>query len=322
MRVRFSFLLFFISFTTLFMFQRISIGLVAALVALMPLSAFADTTPTADPALAPAAGAPAPAGTLGTGTADAAASVPEVKKPVELSPELTLFMEVYFLQLKSKFYDKAYASSSEDFQKTMTLDEFTKFVVATHLGNFTSRTWTDKQWDEKTGLIGLQGEFVFGSDKNTETHTITFQMHKKGETYEILGMTETLTIQLLSSLFPKDAALQSLVGGDLSNLAKTMKNGRFLKFYNGMSKSVRKSIKLSAFTKALKSFKKEKKDIALPADGSPITIDKDFPKINKDGSVIVSGSYKNTKFTVSFTLTYSYQWEWKLSGLSVNAVAL
>ncbi len=258
------------------------------------------------PAAVPPAATPAPA-----------APAPVVKKAVDLSAELSLFMEVYFVQLKAKAFDKAYASTSGDFKNTMKLSEFVTFANASRLTDFTSKMWFDKQWDEKTGLIVIKGDFVAG----TETHTVTFQMMKKGDAYEILGITETLTLQLLASMFPKDAGLQALLMKDLSSVEKAVKRGTFRKLYNQMAKSARKNLKFTTFNKAMKAFRKEKKDISLPA-GVKIVVAEGSPTINNDGSVLVKGAFTNGMYTVDFALVYSYEWEWKLSGLNINPVAL
>lgn len=268
----------------------------------MPLTVAAQSAPVT----------PAPAETT-----PAASSNPDAKKPVELSMELNLFMETYFVQLKNKAYEKAYGSTSGDFKKSMKYAEFVTFINAARLGDFTSKTWVDKQWDAKTGLITLKGDFTVG----TETHTITFQMMKKGEGYQILGITETLSLQLLASMFPKDAALQALLAKDLAAIEKSVKNGNFRKLYMQMAKSARKSIKFSTFNKAMKAFRKEKKDISLPANVK-IMIAEGSPTINNDGSVAVKGEYTNAAYKVELTFGYSYEWAWRLNGININPVAI
>ncbi len=252
------------------------------------------------------------------GTAGTAGTTAETKKPVELSPELSLFMDIYFIQLKGKFLEKAYASTSADFKSSMKPAEFAHMVSAARLTDFSTRTWLDIQTDPKMGAITLRGEFV-GAD--AVPHIITFQLVPKGDSYEIAGMTETLSIQLLGALFPKDAALQALLAKDLSDIAKTVKQSTFRKFYKGMAKNARKNIKFITFNKAMRAFKKEKKDIALSAD-SKIVVAETFPTIDKDGNVVVKGEYQNGKYTVSFVLGYSYEWDWKINSLSVNPVAI
>ena len=278
------------------MFQRIAAGMITGLLIITPLTVAAEDTPAVSPAPT-------------TTSAPAA--------PVELSSELNLFLETYFVQLKNKAYDKAYAALGDGFKSMTNLADFTKLADATRLTDFSGKTWTEKKWDAASGLITLKGTFTAG----TESHIVTIQMRKKGDTYEILGVTESLSLPLLSSLFPKDAALQALLTKDLSNVAKAIKSGAFHKVYTGMAKSARATLSYSKFGKALRAFKKEKKDIALPS-GVQISIDADFPKIKPDGSVLVSGSYKNDKFTVNFTLIYGYEWEWRLTGLNVSPVAL
>lgn len=292
------------------------LGVAFIMVCQLSLSvAFAQEVPAATTPVVPTA--PAAAST----PAPAAAPAPEVKKPVELSTELNLFMEVYFVQLKAKAFAKAYGATSADFKKTMKLAEFTKMVTASRLTDFTSKIWVDKQWDPKTGLISLRGQFTAGEGDQKQVHTVTFQLVKRGDTYEVLGITETLSLALLSSMFPKDAALQTLVRDELTGIAKMVKRGSFRKFYNGMAKTTRATVKFSAFHKALNAFKKEKKDISLAAD-TAITISGDFPKIDNNGNVTVKGEYTNAKYVVFFTLGYNYEWEWKLNTLNVNPVLL
>ncbi len=288
-------------FVTLFRMKKFSLKLSVAFLVVCQLAssvAFAQET----------TGAPA--------TPTAAA--PDIKKSVELSSELTLFMEVYFVQLKAKAFAKAYGATSSDFKKTMKLADFSKMMTASGLSDFTGKTWVDKQWDPKTGLINIRGEFVRGEK---ETHTVSFQLVKKGETYEVLGITETLTIPLLSSMFPKEAALQSLLRDELLGIAKMVKNGSFRKFYNGMAKMARASIKFGSFKKALRAFKKEKKDIALAAD-TAITVAEGFPKIDTNGNVSVKGEYTNDTYVVFFTLGYNYEWEWRVNTLNINPVLI
>lgn len=285
--------------------SRVGASAVAFLLSVAPLTAAAQQVATPTPAV--------PVESPATAPADA----PVAKQPAELSPELNLFMEVYFVQLKAKFFKKAYASTSTEFKKNMKLSEFTAFAEAARLVDFTGKTWVDKQWDPKTGLINLRGEFVAGG----ETHTISFQLIKKGETYEVLTITETLSLQLLASMFPKEEDLQAFLVKDLSSIEKAVKRGSFRKLYNHMGKNAKKSIKFTAFNKAMKAFRKEKKDIQLPA-GKAVTITQDYPKIMNDGSVEVKGTYANATYTVDFTLVYSYEWAWKLSGININPTLL
>lgn len=266
----------------------------------------------------------------------AADTAPEVAaKPVELSSELSLFMEVLFVQLRAKAYAKAYSTTTSEFKKNMKLDEFTKFANAARLVDFTDKKWVDKQWNEKTGLILLRGELTAArpvatsskSDDKTdvksekEVHLVTFEMKKKGDTYEILGITETLSVALLAGLFPREAALQTMIEQDLRAIAKITRGVNYRRFYNTMSKKAQKNIKYSFFAKAMKAFKKEKKDVTLPKDVK-ITMDEGFPTIDKEtGDVTVKGEYATGKYVVLFTLGYNYEWEWKLNSLSVNPVA-
>lgn len=299
--------------------KKISFRLIAALLIISQMVSVSSV------AFAEEAAAVTPAATA---TTPATAEPPA--KPVELSSELSLFMEVLFVQFKAKAYAKAYATTAPEFKKNMKLDEFTKFANAARLIDFTEKKWVDKQWNEKTGLIVLRGEFtankVVPSDAKTddasakETHLVTFDMKKKGDTYEILGITETLSIPLLAALFPKEAQLQAMIEKDLRAIAKMTKGVNFRRFYNTMSKKAQKNIKYSFFAKAMKAFKKEKKDVSLPKDVK-ITVDEGFPIIDKGtGDVTVKGEYATGKYVVLFSLGYNYEWEWKLNSLSVNPV--
>lgn len=285
--------------------KHVFIRLISAMIAVvlvmvsMVSVAFAQDA-GATPAATPPAVAPAPA------------------PAIELSPEVGLFMEVHFVQLKGKFFEKAYASTSEAFRKDMKLAEFIQMVSAARLTDFTTRKWLSEAADPKTGLVTIRGEFT-GSDNLV--HTVVFELIKKGDTYEITGMTETLSVQLIASLFPKDAALQALLVKDLSDIAKTVNKSTFRKFYKGMAKNARKNIKFITFNKAMRAFKKEKKDITLSAD-SKIVVAETFPTIDKDGNIVVKGEYQNGKYTVSFVLGYSYEWDWKINSLNVNPVAI
>jgi hypothetical protein len=193
-----------------------------------------------------------------------------------------------------------------------------KFVVASRLADFDSKVWVDKKWDPKSGLIILKGEFTAPDES---VHTVSFEMVKKGDTYEILGISETLTVQLLASLFPREDALQEQLFTDLNKIAKAVKKGSFRKYYNSeMSKSARKVVKFSAFNKAMKAFRREKKDIAV-GDDVKFVVAEGFPNINPDnGDVTVKGEYMSGKYVVLFTLGYNYEWEWKLHALNINPV--
>ena len=45
---------------------------------------------------------------------------------------------------------------------------------------------------------------------------------------------------------------------------------------------------------------------------------RNYPKLDKEGRMQVLGNYKTHTSTVNFTLTYDYEWQWKLAGFTFD----
>lgn len=223
------------------------------------------------------------------------------------------FMEVFFVNLKVKYFDQAYKNTTDSFRKNMPMKEFKKMLTATRLVDFTSKQWIGDE-TKTAGVDVVTGEFT-GADG--VVRAVTFTLIPKDSSYVIDSITETLSPELLFKLFPKDAAQTALIKSDLALIRKTIKNRSYIRLYNAMAKSVRATMKFKDFKKSLADFRKESHDITAAKDNA-FTLDATYPMVNPNGTVSVKGHYLNDSNDVQFELTYEYLWEWKLAGLSVN----
>ena len=87
--------------------------------------------------------------------------------------------------------------------------------------------------------------------------------------------------------------------------------------HSHLSDRARNSTKLSDIERTFKSFKKTKLDLKI-AKRSSITLKRGYPKLDKEGRMRVLGSYKAYTANVNFTLTYDYEWRWKLAGFTFD----
>lgn len=232
---------------------------------------------------------------------------------VPVSERIQNFMDVFFVNLKVQYFDQAYKNTTDSFRKNMSTKEFKKMLTATRLVDFTSKKWIGDE-TKTAGVDVVTGEFT-GADG--VVRTITFTLIPKDSSYVIDSITETLNPELLFKLFPKDAAQSALIKSDLALVRKTIKNRSYVRLYNTMAKSVRKTVKFKDFKKSLSDFRKENHNITAAKDGA-FTLDANYPAINPNGTVSVKGHYLNDSNDIKFELTYEYMWEWKLAGLNIN----
>ncbi len=267
---------------------------------MLPTLALADVLPPAvNPVVAP------------TTTQPAAATL------VPVSEHIQNFMEVFFVNLKVKYFDQAYKNTTEGFRKNMPMKEFKKMITATRLVDFESKKWVGDE-TKTAGFDVVTGEFT-GADG--VVRAVTFTLSPKDSSYVIDSITETLSPELLLKLFPKGDAQNALIKSDLALIRKTIKNRSYIRLYNAMAKTVRQTVKFKNFKKSLADFRKEKHNITS-ANDETFSLDAGSPTVNPNGTVSVKGHYLNALNDVQFELTYEYMWEWKLSGLNVNPVAL
>lgn len=239
------------------------------------------------------------------------------------TPSLTLdyrynaVLEFFLQKTKENAYETAYELMGGNFPVIYTQDDFANIVDQAGLTTFSEKKWTSFQNQMKDiGVTTITGEFKM---PDGEVHKVTFYIIVQGETELKIGnITEDVSVASLPKRFPNKEKLGALVKQDLQSTINFIRKNKVKKMHEHLSSAGQKRIKFREIAKAFRTFRKNKTDLTLPAD-AVIIIDKEYPKLNGQGLMVVAGEYHNAKNLVKFTLAYDYQWIWKLGGFSFTA---
>lgn len=236
---------------------------------------------------------------------------------VDVSERYQGFFEQFFDETLQKNYDAAFGKMTEGFSQTTTLEDFKLLVKDTGLTTFIKKTWTSIEKKLFGFLIVVQGEFI---TPEHETHYLTFVLVDQPHDIKIRNISEKLSLQDLKKRFPAKSDLSDLIKKDLHAVIPLIMEDEAMDIYNYFSNAAKNRIKLADVYKLLLSFRRQKFDLNFP-DGAPIVIFyRSSPKLTKKGLMEVSGNFQNKKSIVNFTLSYDYEWRWRLAGFSFNAV--
>lgn len=224
----------------------------------------------------------------------------------------------FFLQLaQEKKYDQGYGYTAGNFLKRYNLDDFTRIINESGLTTFTEKKWTSFKDEMKSiGVTTVKGDFTTPDEV---IHHITFFVIIGGETEIKVGhISEEVDVAALAKRFPAADALSQLVKQDLRKVALFVRKNRVRQAYRYLSAVAQTRIKMKDVRKAFRQFKKLKLKVTFPKKAQPTIAGE--PQLNGLGQMAVSGSYKNKKNIVNFTLGYDYEdWKWKLGSFSLMA---
>lgn len=250
-------------------------------------------------------------------TANAGGTSTEAIDLAKLDYRYNALLEFFVQKTAEKDFQNAYDLTAEVFHKSNTLSDFTTIVNESGLTTYTSKKWTSfKNQMKDIGVTTVQGEFT---TPDQEIHKITFYVIVQGDTEIKIGnFIEDVAVASLPKRFPDKEKLGALVKQDLQSTINFIRKNKVKKMHEHLSSAGQKRIKFREIAKAFRTFRKNKTDLTLPAD-AVIIIDKEYPKLNGQGLMVVAGEYQNGKNLVKFTLAYDYQWVWKLGGFSFTA---
>lgn len=224
----------------------------------------------------------------------------------------------FFVQLaQEKKYDEAYKYTAGNFPKRYNLEDFTRIINESGLSTFTEKKWTSfKDEMQSIGVTTVKGDFT---TPDGVVHHITFFVIIGGETEIKIGhIGEEVNVAALAKRFPVGEALRELAKQDLRQIAVFVRKNRVKQAYRYLSTAAQTRIKMKDVRKAFRQFKKLKLYVVFPKKAQATLTGE--PQLNALGQMVVTGSYKNKKNIVNFTLGYDYEdWKWKLGSFSLTA---
>lgn len=237
--------------------------------------------------------------------------------PVTLDYRYNAILEFFLQNTTEKNYEAAYTLMGGNFPKIHKLDTFTEIVNAAGLADFNEKQWINV--NDKIKDIGVTAVTGLFSVPDKEVHEVTFYLIVQGETeLKIADITENIPIANLAKRFPAQEELSKLILKDLRSITPLIAKNRYKKLYQYLSATAKTRIKATQVRKVLRTFKKKKVRITVPKKVA-ITLDPTYPQLNEQGLMLVTGSYANKDYNVTFTLAYDYEWSWKLGAFTIDA---
>lgn len=234
---------------------------------------------------------------------------------VDVSERYQGFFEQFFEETLQNNYDAAFGKMTEGFSQTTTLEDFKLLAKGTGLTTFIKKIWTSIEKKLLGFLVVVQGEFI---TPDYGIHYLTFVLVDQPHDIKIRNISEKLSLQDLKKRFPAKPDLADLIKKDLHAVIPLIMEDEAMGIYNYFSNAAKNRIKLADVYKLLLSFRRQKFDLSF-SEGAPIVIFyKVSPKLTKEGLMEVSGNFQNPKYTINFTLSYDYEWRWRLAGFTFD----
>ncbi len=225
----------------------------------------------------------------------------------------------FFIHVKTKHYDDAYAMLSEDFRKSTPEEKFEKFLINNALTEYKSASWTDRSFENNMGKlegtiatktggsIPLTINFIKGENGwkiysiyKKPTGIVTDDKSDSGEKKEkaqvpskedIVTMTQESTL-----LFANAINAKSMAG-----------------FYDNISKFWQGKTSVNELNKAFQPFMDAGIDFTVLKDLQPV-FDKE-PELSEYNELIIEGHYPTTPSVARFRNIYlNENGKWKLTG--------
>jgi hypothetical protein len=225
----------------------------------------------------------------------------------------------FFIHVKTKHYDDAYAMLSEDFRKSTPENTFKKFLIDNALTEYKSASWTDRSFENNMGK--LEGTI---STKSGGSIPLTINFIK-GETgwkiYSIYKkptgiMTEEKSAEKTASEkpeIPSKEAITAMTQESTLLFANAVKAKDMSGFYAKISKFWQEKTSVDELNKAFKPFMDAGIDFTVLKNLQPI-FDKE-PTLSEYNELIIEGHYPTTPSVAKFRNIYLKEdGAWKLTG--------
>lgn len=230
----------------------------------------------------------------------------------------------FFKLVKSGEYKAAYESTSKEFQKATSMEQFTDFLNQTTMVKFDHAEWTSRSMQNNLGNV--EGTVVT-TDKGVVP--VTMDLVNEDGKWKVLNLRpvvgglqpETASTRDANNSprpdLPSDDQVNALVTASINDFVDAVKAKDFNTFYDNVSEVWKAQTNAGELEKAFEQLMDEKVDLGFVKTAKPVLNAK--PELDQDNILVVDGTYPSKDANFAFHMGFVYEHpNWKLIGISVN----
>ena len=236
----------------------------------------------------------------------------------------------FFALLNKGRYQEAFESASFLFQAQQSLAAFVAKSKDLGLGNYPSRSWTEKSVSKKEALLngiltGINGEKLllqvrlvkeFGKWKISTLGTSTDGSGHFVDEFNPIGKSQSFD-EALTREVPNDKEVRALVDDTLREFNDGLRKKNFTDFYSDTSALWRSETSKESVEHAFRTFVDA--DINIDPYKDVKAVFDEPPRLNSEGMLLVKGYYPTKPNRVIFDLKYTFELpKWKLLGITIS----
>ncbi len=230
----------------------------------------------------------------------------------------------FFKLVKSGDYKAAYQSTSKEFQKATSEEQFNDFLNQTTMVKFDHAEWTSRSVQNNLGNV--EGTVVT-TDKAVVP--VTMDLVNEDGKWKVLNLRPVVGgLQPENSAIkdsktaakpdlPSDDEVNALVTASINDFVEAVKAKDFNTFYGNVSEVWKTQTNVAELEKAFEQLMDEKIDLGFVKTTKPVLNAK--PELDQDNILVVDGMYPSKDANFMFHMGYVYEHpKWKLIGITVN----
>ena len=230
----------------------------------------------------------------------------------------------FFKLVKSGDYKAAYQSTSQEFQKATSMEQFTDFLNQTTMVKFDHAEWTSRSMQNSLGNV--EGTVVT-TDKAVVP--VTMDLVNEDGKWKVLNLRpvvgglqpETATNKDSNTMakadLPSDDQVNALITASVNDFVDAVKSKDFNTFYGNVSEVWKAQTNAGELEKAFEQLMDERVNLDFVKTTKPVLNAK--PELDQDNILVVDGTYPSKDANFVFHMGYVYEYpNWKLIGITVN----
>jgi hypothetical protein len=243
----------------------------------------------------------------------------------------TAAADAFFTLLNQGQYPEAYKSASFAFQAQQSVPAFVATAKDLGLGNYPSRSWTEKSASEKEAL--LDGDFTSSTGEKLSLQVAMLKESGKWRVFAIrtpapngknhlvdrfnqIGRSQTFG-DVFSRKVPSDDEARALVDNTMQQFNAGLHKKDFADFYLTTSALWRSETSKEKVESAFQSFVDA--NISIDPYKDTKAVFEEPPRLNSEGMLVVKGYYPTKPNRIFFDLRYTFELpKWKLLAITIS----
>ena len=221
----------------------------------------------------------------------------------------------FFKAVEQQDYSKAYGYLSEDFQYSISEDNFKSFLESSALVNYAGAEWDSRSISNGEGT--LEGSV---KTKSGGVIPIKLKLVKENDEWKIYSIqkpdTGIVSEGSTAIKIPDEEKRIKLVKDSMHDFALAVNAKDFTEFHKHISKNFQDQFSPEKLFEIFKSFSEQNIDLTVLDPLQPLF--DEAPQIDEQGILILVGHYATTPNVTYFKLKYYERPNWKLMGINVD----